>query len=265
MATPQPSFASLARRSFWLLFGGIWLFAGVFLLLFAAVFALREQDFAASGVATTGIVLEKRIVPADSDSSTEYRVGYRFTTTDEKVVEGSDSVSVDVWEGLAERGPIEIRYLRDRPETNRLAAGSDFFGALMFLLGGAAFAGIGGVLFFRALAGVRRARRLLRFGVPADARVTEVAPTNVSFNRRQQFRVRYSYVDGHGGAHAGESGYMNFEVANLWAPGDVALIRYDPERPEASHWLGASDEASARREDSPPVDTPPPVDAPPPA
>lgn len=271
MTKSQPSFFSLARRSFWLLFGGIWLFAGVFMLVFAVVFALREQEFASNGVVTTGIVLEKRIVPADSDSSTEYRVGYRFTTADGRVVEGSDSLSVDDWEGLVERGPIEIRYLRDRPESSRLTLGSDFFGALIFLLFGVVFGGIGGVLFFRALGGLRKARRLLGVGVPADATVTSSELTNVTLNRRPQYRVRYSYRDQQGGTYAGDSGYLDFEEASLWSPGDVARIRYDPNRPDESQWLGASDPTSQVHEKSLPVDAPlpvdaaPPVDAPPPA
>jgi hypothetical protein len=238
MTTSQPSFFGLARRSFGLLFGGGWLLGGVVMLLGAGVFAGREQEFAANGVVTTGIVLEKQFFAADSDSSTEYRVGYRFTTPDGRVVEASETVDVGVWEGLIERGPIEIQYLPDRPETNRLTPGSDIVGALIFLLLAVVFGGIGGVVFFHALRGIVKARRLLRFGAPADASVTEVAPTNVSHNGRQQFRVRYSYVDGQGGKHAGQSGYMNSEEAHLWTPGDVARIRYDPGRPEESHWLG---------------------------
>jgi hypothetical protein len=266
MTASSPSFFSLARRSFWLLFGGIWLFAGVFMLLFAVVFAFREQDFAANGVVTTGIVLEKRIVPADSDSSTQYRVSYRFTTEDGRVVEGSDGVDVGVWEALTERGPIDVRYLRGDPVTNRLSTGSDFLGAVIFFLAAVIFGGIGGFLFFRALRGVRKARRLLNVGVPAGARVTEVVSTNVSYNRRQQFRVRYSYDDAQGRSHAGESGYMDYEEAGLWHPGDVARIRYDPDRPEESHWQGASDEATEEADQpdkQPPVDARPPVDAPP--
>jgi hypothetical protein len=263
MTTSSPSFFSLARRSFWLLFGGIWLLAGVFILVFGVVFALREQEFSTNGVVTTGIVLTKTFVPADSDSSTEYRVSYRFSAEDGKVVEGSDDVSVETWDGLTERGPIEIGYLRGRPESNRLGSGSDLFVAVIFLVGGVVFGGIGGFLVFRALSGIRKAQRLLQVGVPAVATVTEVASTNVTYNRRPQFRVRFSYVDGKGGTHAGESGYMEFEEANSWNPGDAAHIRYDPDRPEESQWIGAADPALAANEKSAPIDAAPPIDAPP--
>ena len=270
MTASQPSFFSLARRSFWLLFGGIWLVAGVFMLVFGVVFALREQEFATSSSAATGIVLEKNIIPADSDSSTEYRIGYRFTTPDGRVIEGSDRVSVEEWEAYVERGPIAVRFLTSRPESNRLALGSDILLALIFLIAGVALTGIGGFLVARSIRSVRKARRLLSVGVPVDATVTSVEPTNVSVNRRPQYRVRYSYSDQQGGTHEGDSGYLDFEEAHVWSPGDIARVRYDPARPDESQWLGASDPASTapakpRTVDAPPpVDAAPPVDAPPP-
>lgn len=267
MTASSPSFFSVARRSFWLLFGGIWLLAGVFMLVFGVVFALREQQFGADGVVTTGIVLEKRIIPADSDSSTQHRVVYRFTTTDGTVVEGNDEVDVNFWDGLVERGPIEIRYLPAQPESNRIGGGSDLFGAVIFLIAGVVLTIIGGVLVIRAMRGIAKTRRLLQVGVPVDATVTGVEATNVSVNRRQQFRVRFTYVDGQGATHDGDSGYMEFDEATLWTPGDVARVRYDPDAPDENQWLGAADPAAEKPrivDAPPPVDAAPPVDAPPP-
>jgi hypothetical protein len=261
----------MARRSFWMLFGGIWLFVGVLLFIFGIAFVLREQEFASSGTVATGIVLEKRIVPADSDSSTEYRVSYRFEA-DGRTIEGSDQVSVETWEGLTERGPIDIRYLRDRPESNRLNLGSDLIVAAIFLLLGIVFGGIGGFLFFRALRGVMKARRLLTGGEPVDATVTSVEPTNVSVNRRPQYRVRYSYRDRQGATHEGDSGYLSFEDANAWSVGDTVRVMYDPVKPDESYWVGAAEPAADKPKDGvgpipdarPPVDAAPPLDAPPP-
>ncbi len=271
MTASSPSFFGLARRSFWLFFGAIWLLAGVAMLVFGVVFALREQEFASNGAVATGIVLEKRFIPADSDSSTEYRVSYRFTSVDGQVVEGSDAVSVETWEALTERGPVVVRYLQGQPATNRLTLGSDLFGAVIFLVAGVILTGIGGALVFRAVRGIRKTRRLLRVGVPSDATVTSVEPTNVFVNRRPQFRVRYSFVDGQGSTHTGDSGYLEYEEAHRWTPGDVASIRYDPANPDDSHWLGSDAPPEAATEKPriidapPPRDAAPPVDAPPPA
>jgi uncharacterized protein DUF3592 len=267
MTASSPSFISLARRSFWLLFGGIWLIAGILMLVFGVVFALREQQFSADGALATGIVLEKRIIPADSDSSTEHRVVYRFTTTDGTVVEGNDAVDVNFWDGLVERGPIEISYLPAQPETNRIGSGSDVLLPVIFLIAGVVLVGIGGVLVIRSMRAIAKARRLLRVGVPVDATVTSVEATNVSYRRRQQFRVRFTYADGQGATHEGDSGYLDFEEANLWTPGDVVRVRFDPEKPDESHWLGAADPATEKPrivDARPAVDAPPPVDAAPP-
>lgn len=233
------SFFGLARRSFWLLFGAIWFAAGAGLLLGGVVFMLDERAYVEGGVPTTGMVLAKDIDRADSDSSTEYRVRYRFVTDDGEAVEGSADVSVEAWESLTERGPIEITYRHDRPNFNRLADEGQVFEAAIFLLFGAGFGGVGGVLVGRSLRNVLRARRLLRFGRPAAATVTVVEPTSVSINRREQFRVRYTYRDAAGQKHDGDSGHLDWEEASRWSPGDEGQIHYDPVRSRDSLWLGA--------------------------
>lgn len=233
------SFFGLARRSFWLLFGAIWLTAGAGLVVGGVLFALEERAYAEDGVTTTGMVLTKDIDSADSDSSTEYRVRYRFSTEAGETVEGGADVSVETWESLTERGAIEITYLRDRPGSNRLAGAGEVFGAVVFLVIGAGFGGIGAVLVGRSLRNVLRARRLLRLGRPADGTVTVVEPTSVSINRRQQFRVRYTYRDAAGQTYDGDSGYLDWEEASRWSTGDVGQVRYDPRQPRDSLWLGA--------------------------
>ena len=263
--TAQPSLMTLARRSFWLLFGGLWLFVGVAMLIFALGFAVKEGDYTRNGVTTTGIVLTKHIVPADSDSSTEYRVSYRFSTGDGRVVEGSDTIDSGAWEKLVERGPIEIRYVADNPGSNRLASGSNVAGAAIFALLGAVFGGIGAVLFIRAIQGVRKARRLLQVGIPAQGKVTGIEETNIQFNRRQQFKVRYSYVDREGRKHEGDSGYMDWTEATDWVVGDPVDIRYDPADPDQSSWIGRPAPAASTVLDVPPPgpDAPPAPTAPP--
>ncbi len=234
------------------MFGGIWLFVGSIMLVVGVAFALQEREFATDARTATGMVLTKTIVPADSDSSTQYRVRYRFTTDAEEVIEGSDEVSVETWESLAERGPIDVRYLATRPTENRLASGSEIFGAALFLLFGVVFAPVGGFLVARAVRGMLTRRRLLATGTPARATVTGVEQTNVSFNRRQQFKVGYRYRDSGGQDHEGESGYLDWTEAGRWNEGDSVAIRYDPARPADSQWVGA-EEPEPRMVDAPPA------------
>ena len=126
MSRPRlPSFHGLAKRSFWLFFGGIWLLTGLVMFVVAAGTALQERTWAAEAVQTTGMVVTKDIIPADSDSSTEYRVRFRFTTQDGSAVEGNQEVEVETWEGLTERGPVEVHYLPSSPSSARLEPGAE--------------------------------------------------------------------------------------------------------------------------------------------
>jgi hypothetical protein len=253
--TAQPSFFRLARRSFWLLFGGVWLFVGLMFLAFAVAFVLDEFEYAANGVTTTGMVLTKDIVAARSNSSTQYRVSYRFTTGRGEIVEGSDTVTVATWERLQERGPIEVHYLPARPSSNRLAPGTPVALPVVFLLVGLVVSAVGAVLSLRALRRIFEERRVLGYGRSTVATVTEIEETNITVNGRQQFKVRFSYRDEQGGVHVGDSGYLNWDEAARWALGDKVAIRYDRGRPEESVWLG---EIQAKPGPTVRVDAPPP-------
>ena len=151
------------KRSFWLLFGGIWLVAGAIMLVVGIGMALDERRWEAA-VETTGMVLTKDFVPADSDSSTEYRVGFRYTTESGATAEGDQRIDVHGWEALTERGPITVYYLPGSSEPPRLDPSPEPFGPLIFLAAGILLGGVGGFLFFRTLRNVLRSERLMRTG-----------------------------------------------------------------------------------------------------
>lgn len=239
MTTADPGWRALlgqTKRSFWLLFGGVWLLAGLILFVVGIGTTIEERRWADAST-TTGMVLTKEIVPADSDSSTEYRVAFRFVNERGETVEGEDQVEVSIWEALRERGPVDVHHLAGSSEPARLDADPDVVGSVIFLLAGLGTAVVGGFLFGRAARALLRARRLLATGVDVDATVTAVEGTDVSYNRRPQYRVRYSYRAA-GARHVGDSGYLESEEASDYAEGDTVRIRYDPTRPGDSVWLG---------------------------
>lgn len=108
---------------------------------------------------------------------------------------------------------------------------------------------IGGLL---ARAGWRRAKRLLRIafeGTETKATVTAVRRARLqptaSFVARLNLSARggtqiihYSYVDHSGTARQGKSGYLPFEQAKGWKPGDRGAVRFDAEDPAESVWMG---------------------------
>jgi hypothetical protein len=238
---PDTSWRALigqAKRSFWLLFGGIWLLAGLILLVVGIGSILEERRWS-DAVTTTGMVLTKDIVPADSDSSTQYRVTFRYADERGETREGDEQVDVRTWEALTERGPVPVHYLPGTTEPGRLVRDPDLLGSALFLLVGLAGTIFGGVVFGRAARRLLQARRLLTTGRDVEATVTAVETTDVSYNQRPQFRVRYTYVVD-GGTHVGDSGYLEWEEATSYSKGDRVAIRYDPERPADSLWIGRS-------------------------
>lgn len=243
-----PTFFQLARRSFWLLFGGVFLVAGLLLTFIGAGMVWNEGRFAGEGVDAEGVVIGKTIRQADAseDRSTEYHVSYRFTASDGQVIDASDDIAFDRWEALVEEGPITIEYLAGSPGQNR-AAGGDGPMILYVTLGiGLLALGIGLAITIWQLRRLRLTHRLWREGVAIEGTVTRVEPANVTFNNRPLFRLRYEYGDAAGARHDATSGLIAWEEAEGWQPGDRGAVRYDPRKPELSVWIGEGAGAQAR-------------------
>ena len=114
-----------------------------------------------------------------------------------------------------------------------------FLGAPLAL--GTMFTLFGAVFVLRGLRKVRTQERLRQFGTTIEATVVAVEPTSTRVNRQQLWHVRYTYADLSGAPHRGESGYLAPEDARSYQVGGQALIRYDPEHPSTSVWLGRDD------------------------
>ncbi|MGQ0609406.1 MAG: hypothetical protein ACT4OQ_13230 [Chloroflexota bacterium] len=243
-----PTFLQLARRSLWLLFGVIFVVAGLLLAIISAGMVWQEGRFAGEGHSVEGVVLGRSIRQADAaeNRSTEYHVRYRFTTSDGQVVDGSDGVSFERWEMLIEEGPITVDYLLDDPGQNRVAGGDDAI-VQSFMVGiGLLVLGVGLAICTWQLRRLRLTHRLWREGVAIEGTVVRVEPANVTFNNRPLFRLRYEYGDQAGTRHDGTSGLLSWEDVEGWQPGDRGSIRYDPRRPEQSAWIGEPSVAQAR-------------------
>jgi hypothetical protein len=235
---------SFIQRHFGLIFGGIWLVAGIGVLIGGIAMWQHEERFAREAVTTEGKVLTRDIRTAHSSSSsgsstsTEYWVSYRFHAPDGITREGDSKVDVHVWERLQEQGPVTVSYLTSDPATNRVAGEPDRVGpAIMAGLGGF-FSLAGGTIVLFSL-GKRLSRaRLLRGGMSAEATVTAVEETSFSINRVPQWVVRYRYNDHRGRTHEGKSPYLSPQEANNWKEGGTGKIKYDRERSDKSLWVG---------------------------
>lgn len=229
-------------RYFWLVFGGIWLVVGLPFVFSAFHMFRTESRFSEEAASVQGTVLTRDIHRGRSTnggSSTRYEVSYRFTA-DDRTFEHRDRVDVQTWEGLTERGPVEVQYLPDDPTQSRIAGETDRVGS--FIMGGLGgfFAVAGGLIVAYDVRRRLLRARLQREGVSADATVTGVGPTNLSVNRVPQWVIRYRYADSRGRIHTGKSEYLSPEEAQEWKEGDVGRVRYDRQRPAKNVWFGRS-------------------------
>lgn len=248
---PEPSSVlSILRRSFFLWFGGLFLVVGPVLLVIGIQEALQEQQFQRQGAVARAVVVAKSIRRTErgGDSSTTYEVRYRFTAADGQEVEGTAVVSVEAWEQLEDGSPLQVRYLPQAPQSNRLAGASQWDSAVVSLVLGGIFAPIGGVLFIRSLRRVWRELRLRREGVAAEGTVLQVRRSNVAINKVTQWQIRYRYRDHVGRTHEGESDLLAPEEADAWSVGHTAEIRYDRQHPEESVWVGGEPHQGVVRE-----------------
>ncbi|MGZ8512165.1 MAG: DUF3592 domain-containing protein [Candidatus Limnocylindria bacterium] len=238
-----PSAFTLIRRNFWLLFGGIFLIAGLLIGFIGAGMLWQESRFASESAEAVGTVLGKSLSQATSDRGTEYFVNYRFTDANGDTRDATDELDFAAWDALVEGGPIPVQYLEGDPATSRMA-GDGWWLAWLFLGIGVLTAAIGTALVIPGVRGFRRERRLWTSGTPAWATVTGHEQANVRLNGRYLWHTTYGYEDAAGAKHEGRSNYLGEGEAHGFTVGSRALVRYDAGRPSDSVWIGSTEETT---------------------
>lgn len=235
------SFFSLANRAFWFWFGAIWFVVGLGLLWGGLEAGIRNQRWERERKVARGSVVAKELRAANSDDDqgrAVLYVSYRFATPEGRSVVGESTLGAEEWKQLEQGSPIQIEYLPGDPAVNRVAGRQDGDDLWIMLPLGAFFGLAGGFLFLKGLRRMRTWRRLMREGVPAEGRVTAVEESNVRFNNRPLWLVRYRYQDRSGQIREGKSGYLSGGEAAEWKVGDTGSIHFDSRNPEESVWIG---------------------------
>lgn len=123
-----------------------------------------------------------------------------------------------------------------RPPDLLTALGTPLIIGIIFIVLGGSFAGY-------KLWRLRVEQHILANGVIARAFVHGPEQSLLRLNGRFLWRVRYQYPDQTGRPHEGSSGLIPAEEAQAWRSADVAYVRYDPNRPSTSVWLGIREES----------------------
>jgi hypothetical protein len=235
-----------AGNNFQLWFGGLWLFVGApFLIIGLYIGAqnlLTTKRLETEGRTVEAVVLTKSIKSSSSrrhrNSSPSYHTTFRFVTPT-GIHTGSAEVSSEAWEKLIERGPIQVTYLPNSPESYRVEGQSGgWILPIIFSALGSVFSSIGGFLLVRGLSQVRSRERLQREGVPVQGTVIDVGPSRLWLNGVQQWALQYEYQDDRGRRYQGKIGSMPPEEAETWKAGDQGTVRYDRRQPKRSTWIG---------------------------
>jgi hypothetical protein len=227
----------LSGRTFFLLFGAVFVCAGTSLLYGGIDATIRERTYQKKGEVVEAVVVSKAIRRAsrEGNTSTRYEITYRFTTA-EGAVEGVAAVPVEEWEALERGSRLPITYVPGTPGSSRAKGAGGMTDALVMIGAGALAALFGGVVFARSALGIWRERRLLREGLTAHGTVLAIEPSNVAVNRVRQWQVRYRYHDHVGRPHDGASEPLSPDDARAVAVGDALTVRFDRDHPEQSAW-----------------------------
>lgn len=252
----------LARKSLLLWFGAAFLAVGLVFLDMGIDGLREEQRYQNEGRRVQAVVATKSIRPAsrDGNSSTKYETTYRFAAVDGRTVEGTDTVSVETWEGLQAGSRLDVTYLPARPHASRATSASNMESALAAIGLGGLFALIGGFFFLTNAVKIWRRWRILRTGTPAEGTVLAIEPTNTQINRTRQWEVRHQYRDPAGRIHEGTSGNLAPDEAHAYAIGGAVKLRFSREHPEESAWAESAataatleDTQASRPDNGPPL------------
>lgn len=232
------SLLTFGVRTFWPLFGAIWLACGALMVLIGGGVAWGAYRFERDAIVREGRVISKAVQPGGSRSSSSRIVTYRFATLDGQEIIGRREVKAHTWNAMEEGTRIRIAYLPNDPSRHRLADERDVPGALMVFGVGGVVAAFGGALVRSGVIKYRRQQQLRLEGVPARATVTAVKETSYRHDGRRLWLVTYRYKDRHGQLHQGESGYLLPEEVEGLRTDDTGAVRYDPNSPTDSLWVG---------------------------
>lgn len=159
---PRRSAATRLKNSFGFWFGSIWLVAGLPFLVATISLFYDDRRYENDGRTVQGTVLTKDVRRSRSNNSdtTSYYVTYRFTVSEGRTVEGQDQLGRSEWEALTEGGPIQIRHLPSRPDSNRVLGQTHLLLEVIFGIIGTVFTLVGGAIVFVSVGSVRSAQRV---------------------------------------------------------------------------------------------------------
>lgn len=194
----------------------------------------REAVTAQAEVIATSVERASR----DDNRSSRYLVTYRFAAAGGAPIERTEELPVELWETLAEGRALAVRHLPEAPETVRARPAEPAWVQLLIAAVTPVFALLGVVLAWPGWRRIGVLLRLQRRGAAAPATVVGVAPLGIRVNRIPQWCLRYEFRDGAGQSQQGVSDNLHPDEATEWHVGDQGAVRYDPQRPSDSVWLG---------------------------
>lgn len=229
----QPSFFRLARRS-GLCLGGLFFVAlGSFFAASGISKLLPELQYQRTGIHVRGAVVAKSIDRASgNNSSTSYRVAYRFLTRQGTTMAGSDEIDVDLWDELKGGDPLEIVYLPASPQSNRSATTTEMPLALGFAGAGSFTFLVGGIVLAAGMRAASRSARIWREGILAEATVLAKSASG------RNYQLQYRYRDPAGREFTRYDDTLSAEEYARWQVGNIGMIRLDPQNPGRSVWIG---------------------------
>lgn len=188
---------AITPKNFGLWFGRVWFAVGAHFLVIGLYVGVQHitinKRLDAEGNTVKGLVLTKTIASSSSGSSRSstptYKVTFRFVTPN-GIVPSEAQVTVDVWDSLVEREPIQVTYVPDVPQYYRVEGQvSGWMLPIIFTILGGIFTSLGGFILLLARSRLQTTRRLQREGITTTATVSDIRAAKMRVNGAQQLAV----------------------------------------------------------------------------
>lgn len=234
----------LCLKQVTLIIGILALTTGMYLGSVGLILALTNHRYASQGAWADAQITS--LSKSDYNERTpKFYAHYTFQTKTGALIANKCLVGRNIWSSLKTGSTIQIQYLPNTPEENRIPEETyDFIPWLPISLGSALML-TGIALLFHGVLKVIGIRKIITHGKKAEAEVISIQETNFAVKGVKQLCLLYRFTDFHGKTWETGTEAISPEEASLWKVGEKGIVRYVDGAPPRCIWIGQDEQRTA--------------------